>query len=372
MSSLPLRQKQQDLQEPVWAARLIPGAASALNGQKKPAASVRPYLKEWAVRTGSARNVLIVGADILGRQMASYIGQHPELGRVVCGFLDDGLPLGHGVVGRTGELAEVARCTFVDEVILAPPYDREVALRVLDIARELHLDVKIAPELFGCEPEGTSERIGSIPLISLHKEKCPVLGLLCKRTFDLAVATLGLIAFSPIMALIAILIKIDSHGPVLYAASRGGLKGRPFLCYKFRTMVHDAEDRKESLRRQNERVGPFFKIAGDPRITRIGRFLRRYSLDELPQLWNVLKGEMSIVGPRPHPLDDVSKYGIEHLARLDVVPGITGLWQVTAREDPSFEKGMNLDMEYIHGWSLKMDLQILLKTAAAVLRGSGA
>jgi lipopolysaccharide/colanic/teichoic acid biosynthesis glycosyltransferase len=129
---------------------------------------------------------------------------------------------------------------------------------------------------------------------------------------------------------------------------------------------------KIGLRRHNERSGPFFKIADDPRITRIGGWLRRHSLDELPQLWNVLRGEMSLVGPRPHPLDDFATYGVEHLARLDVTPGMTGLWQVTARRDPSFEKGVELDREYIEAWSLTMDLQILFKTVLAVFRGSGA
>jgi lipopolysaccharide/colanic/teichoic acid biosynthesis glycosyltransferase len=136
-------------------------------------------------------------------------------------------------------------------------------------------------------------------------------------------------------------------------------------------MVGDADTLKKGLRERNQRQGPCFKIKDDPRITRVGRVLRRYSLDELPQLWNVLRGEMSLVGPRPHPLDDYSAYAIEHLPRLDVIPGMTGLWQVTARRDPSFEAGLNLDIEYIHRWSLGMDLRILLKTAAVVLRGSG-
>jgi lipopolysaccharide/colanic/teichoic acid biosynthesis glycosyltransferase len=136
-------------------------------------------------------------------------------------------------------------------------------------------------------------------------------------------------------------------------------------------MVRDADALKDALREQNQRQGPIFKIARDPRITRVGRFLRRYSLDELPQLLNVARGEMSLVGPRPHPLDDVSGYGIEHLARLDVIPGMTGLWQVTARRDPSFQTGMKLDIDYIHGWSLGMDMRILLKTVNAVWRGSG-
>ena len=136
-------------------------------------------------------------------------------------------------------------------------------------------------------------------------------------------------------------------------------------------MVVNADGIKQQLRRNNERAGPFFKISGDPRITRVGHYLRRYSLDELPQLWNVLKGEMSLVGPRPHPVDDVAGYRIEHLARLDVTPGITGLWQVTARRDPSFHRGMELDREYIRKWSLRLDAHILLKTVMAVVQGSG-
>jgi lipopolysaccharide/colanic/teichoic acid biosynthesis glycosyltransferase len=136
-------------------------------------------------------------------------------------------------------------------------------------------------------------------------------------------------------------------------------------------MVVDADALKEKLREKNQRQGPFFKIAGDPRITRLGRFLRRYSLDELPQLLNVLKGEMSLVGPRPHPLDDFSAYAIQHLPRLDVLPGMTGLWQVTARANPSFQDALDLDIEYIRSWSLALDFRILLKTAAVVLRGSG-
>ena len=192
-----------------------------------------------------------------------------------------------------------------------------------------------------------------------------------KRVLDVVVATAALIFLAPALALIAILIKLGSPGPVLYTGMRAGRKGRPFQCYKFRTMVRDADDRKEELRKRNQRSGPFFKIACDPRVTRVGRLLRRYSLDELPQLLNVLKGEMSLVGPRPHTLDDVSAYTREHLRRLDVIPGMTGLWQVTARRDPSFQIGMKLDMEYIHRWSLGMDMRILLKTAGAVLRGSG-
>jgi exopolysaccharide biosynthesis polyprenyl glycosylphosphotransferase len=321
--------------------------------------------------TRGVRNVLIVGACAAGRRISKHLAEHPELDRSVYGFLDDRKPLGNGVVGRTSDLMELARTGFVDEVILASPQDEEVTRRVLYAGRQLRLDVKMAPHLFGCEPEGKLESLGNIPLISLHEEKLPVGGLLLKRALDVAAAGIALIFLAPVLLLIAIVVKVESSGPVFYKAPRAGRKGRPFDCYKFRTMVKNADDLKEGLRQRNQRSGPFFKIAGDPRITRIGQVLRRYSLDELPQLWNVVKGEMSMVGPRPHPLDDVSAYTIEHLPRLDVVPGITGLWQVTARQDPSFQTGMKLDIEYIHRWSLRMDFSILLRTAGAVLRGSG-
>ena len=208
-------------------------------------------------------------------------------------------------------------------------------------------------------------------MICLHAERLPAAGLVLKRVVDVVGAGLALTVLSPLLAAIAGLIKLDSRGSVLYCAQRAGRKSRPFRCYKFRTMVSDADALKDNLRRNNQRSGPFFKIADDPRITRLGRFLRRYSLDELPQLWNVLRGDMSLVGPRPHPLDDFAGYEIEHLARLDVMPGITGLWQVTARRDPSFQRGMELDREYIRTWSLGSDLRILLRTFLAVVQGSG-
>jgi exopolysaccharide biosynthesis polyprenyl glycosylphosphotransferase len=320
--------------------------------------------------TASARNVLIIGAGGLGRQIADYLGQHPETKRTFCGFLDDWKPPGNGVIGRTRDLAKLARASFTDEVILTAPYDRERALNLLEEARQLHLDVKLAPDLFGCGTAQT-EQIGSTLLVSLHEEHPPFPDLILKRALDIAGASVALAFTAPALALIALLIKLDSAGPVLYLALRAGRKGRPFRCYKFRTMVQDADELKEKLRPRNERHGAFFKITDDPRITRVGRYLRRYSLDELPQLWNVLIGEMSLVGPRPHPLDDFSAYAIEHLPRLDVTPGITGLWQVTARRDPSFQAGVDIDLEYIRRWSLRMDLRILLKTAVAVFRGSG-
>jgi exopolysaccharide biosynthesis polyprenyl glycosylphosphotransferase len=321
---------------------------------------------------GRVRNVLIVGAGTVGRRVALSVEEHPEAGRVMFGFLDNDLPLGPKVIGRLNDLARLARIGFVDEVILAAPHDRESTLQVLREARRLRLDVKIVPDLFGCKPATwENERVGDLPVICLHAEPTPVAALVFKRAADVIGAGLALGMLSPLLSAISIMIKLDSTGPVLYSAPRAGRKGRRFRCYKFRTMVSNADELKDGLREQNQRSGPFFKIADDPRITRLGRLLRRYSLDELPQLINVFKGDMSLVGPRPHPLDDVASYEIEHLARLDVTPGITGLWQVSARRDPSFQRGMELDREYIRTWSLKSDMRILLRTFGAIVRGGG-
>jgi len=389
-----------------WAVRLIPGVGTdigkrtkkkmtsflhlnnspiesrrkALNASEAIEADFRPQQRSEFTEglrdrnDRPRRNVLIVGAGAFGRRIASCIESHPEQGRLVCGFLDDERPMGNGVIGRTSNLARLSRTSFVDEVILAAPHDRETTLDVLREARRLHLDVEMAVDLFGCEPvQAAVRRVGEFPVICLHREPLPIVRLSAKRALDLVGAGIGLLVSAPVFVVIAGLIKRDSPGPVIYSAQRVGRKGKPFRCYKFRTMVKNADDLKVGLRRHNnERSGPFFKIADDPRITRIGGWLRRYSLDELPQLWNVLRGEMSLVGPRPHPLDDFAAYGVEHLARLDVTPGMTGLWQVTARRDPSFEKGVELDREYIEAWSLTMDLQILFKTVLAVFRGSGA
>jgi exopolysaccharide biosynthesis polyprenyl glycosylphosphotransferase len=330
--------------------------------------------QEHRARSQDSRNVLIVGAGGVGQKIASYLAEHPETGRSVYGILDNHSPIGGVVVGRVSDLARLARTGFVDEVILAAPreQDRNVTLQLLQEARGLRLDVKLVPELFGCPLTGGEfERVADLPLIGLHAERPPAAGLALKRLGDVIVAFLALLILSPALAAIALLIRLDSSGPVFYRALRVGRKGRLFRCHKFRTMVSNADEVKVQLRQNNQRAGPFFKIVNDPRITRVGRFLRRHSLDELPQFWNVVRGEMSLVGPRPHPVDDFAAYEIGHLARLDVTPGITGLWQVTARKDPSFARGMALDREYIRTWSLSTDVRILMKTVLAVIQGSG-
>jgi lipopolysaccharide/colanic/teichoic acid biosynthesis glycosyltransferase len=199
----------------------------------------------------------------------------------------------------------------------------------------------------------------------------PATAIFAKRALDVILAAIGLAASIPVLAIVAILIKLDSPGPVFYRSPRAGKDGQFFPCYKLRTMKVDADRQKDRLRALNERTGPLFKLTRDPRVTKLGRFLRRYSIDELPQFWNVLRGEMSLVGPRPHPLDDFDRYERRDFRRLLVTPGITGLWQVTARRDPSFQRNMALDLEYIEHGDMWMDLKILWKTVSAVLQGSG-
>ena len=318
------------------------------------------------------RNVLIVGAGKLGRDLASRLEQDRPRRCTVRGFLDDREPAGGDVHGRGDDLARVARRYFVDEVILTISPETTIAQKVIWEARRNRIDVKIVPDMFGFDPAAVKlEKFGGIPVLTLCEEQIPTVGLLLKRFVDVTLSAVALILTAPVLVVLALAIKLDSPGPVLYRAARLGRKGQRFQCYKLRTMVADADQLKEKLRECNERHGAFFKITNDPRVTRVGRILRRYSLDELPQLWNVLRGEMSLVGPRPHPVDDFERYQLEDWQRLEITPGLTGLWQVTARRDPSFERGMSLDREYIEGWSLWMDFKIMCRTVLIVLRGEG-
>jgi len=319
------------------------------------------------------RNVLIVGAGKVGRELAAHMSRDLACKCVVMGFLDENKPAGGDVHGGVEDLARILRADFVDEIILTAPQQPEVARRIIREARRNQIDVKVVPDLFGFEPDDplVFERFGNIPVLTLREERLPIFCLFLKRAVDAVTAAAALAFAAPLLTIIALAIKLESTGPVLYQAQRVGLKGRRFRCYKFRTMSVDADKLKDHLRAHNQRQGPFFKMVDDPRITRAGRFLRRYSLDELPQLWNVVRGEMSLVGPRPHPLDDFERYDLGDLQRLNVPPGLTGLWQVTARRDPSFERGLALDLEYIRNWTLWRDLQILCKTVSVVLRGSG-
>lgn len=327
-------------------------------------------------KPSSERNVLIVGAGGTGRRLAQFLEQNRQLGYRFRGFLDKDARPDSRVLGKIEQLPQVARAYFIDEVIITGLAHRQQLSGVVSAARRHRLDIKVVPDFYTdlCNEQNRTtpvEYVGDYPLLVLHQQPIPALSLFLKRSLDILIASLSLLLVSPLMAAIAIAIKFDSPGPVLYLSRRLGKKGRGFRCFKFRTMQQGSDVLKDRLRKANERQGPFFKMANDPRITPFGRFLRKYSLDELPQLWNVLKGDMSIVGPRPHPIDDCKGYRLDHLRRLDVTPGITGLWQVSSRRDPSFDKNMLLDLQYIENWSLWQDIRILLKTLPAVLRGEG-
>lgn len=318
------------------------------------------------------RHVLIVGAGQIGRAFHRYLRTHRYLGKKVCGFVDDEPRASSLWLGTTADLPRLLKEHFIDEVYFSPGASRDLIISVATQARQERISVKVVPDLYGGLALGAGVTcIGDIPVLELNRQPIPAAGLLVKRIMDLVLASLLTIFTAPLMLLSAVAIKLDSTGPVFYSAWRVGRKGRRFRCHKFRTMIADADAHKDKLRHLNERNGATFKIGNDPRITRVGRVLRKFSIDELPQLFNVIKGDMSMVGPRPHPEDDCDQYRLEDLRRLDVLPGITGLWQVSARRDPSFERNVLLDLEYINNWSVTLDVKILLKTVPEVFRGSG-
>src|SRR5229473_8435990 len=332
----------------------------------------RLYVLKRARRGEGVSRALIIGAGKVGQTLALWLENNRQLGYSVRGFLDPH-PNGNArVLGSIRDLKKIVLEQFVDQLFVTLPADREVVKEIWLEARRLRLNLNVVPDIYdGLGWHAPIGSIGGFPVIELHGQPIPAFGLAVKRVIDIVVASVGLILAGPLLAFAALWIRLDSRGPVAYSALRVGKKGKKFRCHKLRTMGDDADAHKERLRKVNERNGPFFKMENDPRVTRCGRLLRKYSIDELPQFVNVLRGNMSLVGPRPHPMDDYERYTFEHLRRLDVKPGITGLWQIKARRDPSFEATMRLDLDYIENWSLRMDIGILLKTIPAVLRGEG-
>ncbi len=355
-------------------SRSVLGASTALNLMMLVAwrAWKRRVVTRRVAHGNGAKNALIIGSGSVAQKLAHYLEENKQLGYKVIGFLDGDEAGDPRVLGRVEDLSWVARAQFVDEIFVTVPSERDLVKRVAAEACRQQLNVKVVPELYdGLGWNAPMHHIGELPVMELNRQPIPAVGLFFKRLIDLALGAVLSILGAPVMLLAALAIKLDSSGPIVYSAWRVGHKGRKFRCYKFRTMIADAEARKEELLPFNERNGATFKIANDPRITRVGRLLRRFSIDEFAQLVNVLKGDMSLVGPRPHPQEDFDQYRLEDLRRLDVLPGITGLWQVSARQDSSFETNMVLDLEYINNWNLFFDLKILLKTIPEVLRGSG-
>jgi exopolysaccharide biosynthesis polyprenyl glycosylphosphotransferase len=325
------------------------------------------------------RNVMILGTNQLSYALSRHIRDYRRLGYRFVGFvMAPGSPVSteiapNQILGGAEKIRQLARQHFVDELVIAEFYPTESAIRLVQDARELDIDVRAISGYYGeLTTNAPVEYLGIFPVASLHRSQPRVIGLFCKRVVDTLLSLLALILAAPLMLVIAIAVKLESKGPVLYISDRIGKRGRVFPCFKFRTMVIDADKMKKDLTALNERDGVLFKVSNDPRVTRLGRILRKYSFDELPQFINVLRGEMSIVGPRPPIASEVEKYELEHFRRLEVLPGLTGLWQVQARHDPSFAKYIALDTAYVENWSFWLDLRILVQTANVVVRGTGA
>lgn len=329
-------------------------------------------------RGQDTRNVLIVGTGPEAHALRHHLESIRHLGYTFKGFIEfpgaspRTTATTGDVVGTLETLFQLARKQFVDEIFFTTPCERCIVQDVLEKARMHGVDLRVVPDLYdGLAWNSPIEYIGQFPTIPLHRGHVPELGFMLKRVLDLVFSCLLLLVLSPFLILLAIAIKLESRGPVLYTSERIGKKGRVFRCFKFRTMVQDAEKRRAEIMHMNERDGVLFKVANDPRITRLGRILRKYSLDELPQFLNVLRGDMSIVGPRPPIASEVMEYKLSHLRRLDVTPGITGLWQVQARQDPSFDSYVSLDVTYIENWSLWLDIKIIVRTVGVVFSGTG-
>jgi exopolysaccharide biosynthesis polyprenyl glycosylphosphotransferase len=338
----------------------------------------RIFIYRLFERGVGTRNVLIVGTGPEAHALRHHLESIRHLGYTFKGFIDlpgaktDFTASSGDVVGTLDTLFQHARKQFVDEVFFATPCERGVIQDTLEQARVHGVDLRVVPDLYGTLTwSNPIEYVGQFPTIPLHCGYVPEVALVLKRVLDILFSTVFLILLAPVFLAIAIAVKIDSHGPIFYSSERIGKKGRVFRCMKFRTMVRDAERRRADMMHMNERDGVLFKISNDPRITKVGRILRKYSLDELPQFFNVLKGDMSVVGPRPPIASEVKEYKLSHLRRLDVTPGVTGLWQVQARQDPSFDSYISLDMTYIENWSIWLDIKIILRTIGVVFAGTG-
>ncbi len=335
----------------------------------------------WSRGIGQER-ILVVGGTGLGRHVMEGIVAQPDLGFALVGYLDDRAPAPvperlnqhFRYLGPIRDLDSLLRAGGVDQVIIALPFWEHHRLPDLAAAcRAAGVDFRVAPDLYelSFDRVDVGDLVG-IPLIGLKEVSLRGWNLVLKRAMDLALVVLALPVVLPLSLLIAALVRLDSSGPALFRQQRVGRWGKPFTCYKFRTMVVDAEERKAELQALNEADGPLFKIRNDPRTTRVGRVLRRYSLDELPQLWNILRGEMSWVGPRPATPQEVAQFEEWHHRRFEVTPGLTGLAQVLGRSDISFDEMVRLDIFYAEHWSPSMDVRILLQTIPAVISGRGA
>jgi exopolysaccharide biosynthesis polyprenyl glycosylphosphotransferase len=345
--------------------------------------ALRMFLVQTRLRGRNLRHVLIVGTSPRAVEFADKIQASPELGYHVIGFADrswDGIgsfrETGHSLACDLEGLPEFVRSNVIDEVVIALPIRsaHDASARVAMLCEQQGIIVRMLPNIFNLKmARSRAEEFEGDAFITHYTGVTEGWPVMMKRALDFCLALVALIIVSPVMVLAAILIKLTAPGPIFFLQERIGQNKRKFTIYKFRSMAVDAEDKMRQLEHLNEVSGPVFKIKQDPRITPVGRFLRKTSIDELPQLFNVLKGDMSLVGPRPLPVRDYEGFNEDwHRRRFSVRPGITCLWQVNGRSSIPFEKWMELDMQYIDKWSLWLDLKILARTIPAVLKGFGA
>jgi exopolysaccharide biosynthesis polyprenyl glycosylphosphotransferase len=333
-------------------------------------------------RLGEPRRVLVVGAGSLGQELGQAIQTYRWTGIELAGYLDDDKDkqgkryAGGLVLGTLQDVADTVSQHAIDEVLLALPRRAQEQARQLVLALQaLPVNVRVVPDVFDLVfIRASVEEFAGIPLIGLREPAIQGPDRIIKRLFDLIVGGLMVIVFSPVMLAAAIAIRLDSPGPLLLRQRRAGEGGRPFHMLKFRTMVVGAEVEEQQLAQETEHGPPtFIKPPDDPRVTRVGHTLRRLSIDELPQLFNVLKGDMSLVGPRPELPWMVERYEAHHLKRFAVPQGMTGWWQVNGRSDRAdYTLRIEDDLYYIRNWSIWLDLRILWMTVGAVLRGEGA
>ncbi len=313
--------------------------------------------------------VVLIGNDDSAKDIAKEIYKNKKLGYQIIARLDNFSN------SNPEKLEQIFKDKGVDEIIQADTgLTRQENLALLDFADEHHITFKYAADFFETQsPRVDLYTIAGVPIVEVKRTALDGWGKILKRLFDILVAFFLLIILSPLFLILALMIKIDSAGPIFYGSKRIGGRGQPITIWKFRSMIKNAEQLKIKLMSVNERRdGPLFKLENDPRITRVGKFLRKWSLDELPQLWNVLKGEMSLVGPRPHEPHEVAQYQKHHKKLLNIKPGMTGMAQVSGRSDLSFEEEVRLDTFYIENWSPWLDLIILIKTPLIVLARKGA
>jgi exopolysaccharide biosynthesis polyprenyl glycosylphosphotransferase len=322
------------------------------------------------------RNVLVLGTGARGRELAAKLENHAELGLNVIGFLGeetDELPPRWPLLGPIDDLLAVIHDRVVDEVAICLHTEDWGLIESIATTCESEGKLVRLPVAMPALSIATAhvEDLDGIPVLSLLSGPNAALALAAKRIIDVTAAAAGMVLLAPLLGGIALAVALTDGRPIFYRQERVGLQGRRFSLVKFRSMIRDADGMIDALQGQNEVSGQAFKMSADPRITRVGRFLRRSSLDELPQLWNVLVGEMSLVGPRPPLPREVATYDIWHRRRLSMKPGITGLWQVEGRHLAEFDRWVQMDLEYIDRWSPWLDIQILLRTIPAVIRAEG-